>query len=365
MLRKLLSGWKQRKVFGAFGRALSAAPIGIMILNERGRVTYLNPAGRRILGLGDTEAEGKNLADVVSDPEFDGLRRTLEPILSGAQRSLQATAFSLPVDGKRKWISIRAVPSNEPEHATYILFHPLVGADPFLRQYCVELAERFIHDVKNHLTGLELGLNQLLRRIEPVAGSDDRIHDALERVQRRVKLLDDLAWRYRKLIRPELCSMDNLELISFVSEWARGEQEWLPRDVTLQTVSEYGRKLWVRGDAHMVHVCLDVSLRLLLDSMLGGGRVLVSIGKDQAGAVTGVSEPPWGYVRMRRVAEPPGERLAALARNGPLSQASGENLLLAVLHRAAEVMQGRLQTVAAAQVLEEITLSLPAGSGTA
>ncbi len=80
---------------------------GVLVLDPQGRLTALNPAAQRLLGL-EAGALGRPAAEVLAAPEWSDVREPLERLLAGRGERQQREAV-VPVEGHRRHLAVTAL----------------------------------------------------------------------------------------------------------------------------------------------------------------------------------------------------------------------------------------------------------------
>jgi hypothetical protein len=259
--------------------ALHSAPFGILRIDGHGKITYLNSAARAILRLQSRLVEGFHFGEALGSGQLEEFRGLAEQFVSGSALSETAKAVvHLGEGGIEEAIfvwALRTPARGRRKGGVVLLFHPSESIDPFLGRHYGPLSELLVHEIKNHLSAVEMGMDQLERALRQHLAGDARAQELLARLRRRIRTMNGLASRYRKLIDPRLSGPEGVELGNFLRRWQTTQLEWLPGDIQLRLQLPRDREMWADVDKDLLQTCLDLSLGLVLPSMLEGGEILV------------------------------------------------------------------------------------------
>ncbi len=139
------------------------APVGLISLDEEGRITRFNPAAKRILEIpAEKKVIGYHICEVF-DLQADVLREKFTPLLSGRFQEIPAFKYCAP-SGKTYWLCGKGVPLHDGSQLKgfLILMEDVterIRAEEAMRNYSATLEER----VKEKARALEESQAQLLR----------------------------------------------------------------------------------------------------------------------------------------------------------------------------------------------------------
>jgi two-component system, NtrC family, nitrogen regulation sensor histidine kinase NtrY len=140
---------------------------GVISVDAGGRVTTINAAGARLLGLDETAA-GRPISEVLGTPELEPLARLLRGL--GASRGeVLPQEIALPRDGREIHLAAVATPfvdeAGAPEGAVLVFD----DVTPLIRSQKVaawrEVARRLAHEIKNPLTPIQLSAERLRKHL--------------------------------------------------------------------------------------------------------------------------------------------------------------------------------------------------------
>jgi two-component system nitrogen regulation sensor histidine kinase GlnL len=179
---------------------LSVMPSGVLVIDERGAIAYVNPGAEPLFGLSQTMLEGRRLDDLIPPDStlFDLLRR-VEVVEGG----VSDYGVRLPLRrGTTREVDLHVAPLVERPGWSVIVLHPCSVAQRLDRQLqhrggarsVAALALTLAHEVKNPLSGIR-GAAQLL---ETGVGDEERpllrlICDETDRICNLVDRMEQFA----------------------------------------------------------------------------------------------------------------------------------------------------------------------------
>lgn len=152
---------------------LSAIPSAVVLVDERLRFSYVNPAGEQMLGASDTYLRGRPLEEVVH-PDSHAAALVGEVRERGHSISDYGVAFATR-RGEKHLVDIHLSPVGDPPTHVLAVLHPCSVARQLDQQLAnrsaarsvTQLAAMLAHEVKNPLSGIR-GAAQLLEgNLEP------------------------------------------------------------------------------------------------------------------------------------------------------------------------------------------------------
>lgn len=163
---------------GIATEALSNAPLGVLILDKTGHITWLNHALEKLLAIHSDQLVGRNEAGV--DPDWRGLLFTPEPILL-----LEATA-TRPDRWLQTWRSKLHVTGGALHYYADITDLQNIRGDR--ARLSDELAQ---HVTRDPVTGLP-NRQALLQGLEPLVSRSRRYHNPLSVIRLRIDNLPEI-----------------------------------------------------------------------------------------------------------------------------------------------------------------------------
>src|SRR5882762_8659607 len=183
---------------------LEAITTGVVSFDPLGRLTTINRAGARMLGLNETTAQGRLLEEVFAGP---GLR----PVVAQVQRMRRpnATSAELAVQLRRGGATLSLVASTtalrgpDGEYAGTVVV--LDDLTELLKAQRVaawrEVAQRIAHEIKNPLTPIQLSAQRLRRRLARTPGEERLVAEATETIIHEVDGLKRLVDEFSRFAR--------------------------------------------------------------------------------------------------------------------------------------------------------------------
>ncbi|MDH2326170.1 PAS domain-containing sensor histidine kinase [Cereibacter sp. SYSU M97828] len=150
----------RRRLFDSVLYSITAGVIG---LDARGRVDFINRAGRRLLDLETTE-----LPLAIAVPEFDALFQKLRELGGTVQEEIRLTR-----KGKLESLLVRmAARETEDGLEGYVVAFDDVTELVSAQRHAAwgDVARRIAHEIKNPLTPIQLSAERIKRKFRPVAG---------------------------------------------------------------------------------------------------------------------------------------------------------------------------------------------------
>ncbi len=144
---------------------------GVISLDQEGRVTTINEAAERLLGLDRRSALGRDVAEVFARPDLNTARELMQELRNGSQRSNGARAhrqLKLVAGGRVLTIVLTATvlrdDAGQPIGAV-LFFEDVTEIVKVQRMEAWrEVARRIAHEIKNPLTPIQLSAQRLHKR---------------------------------------------------------------------------------------------------------------------------------------------------------------------------------------------------------
>lgn len=178
---------------------------GLVSTDANGRVVTVNSRARRLLGLGDADVAGRDIADVLTlEPDLE--RVGVGPVVRGA-KDMTETETTVLVSGEPMPVALSASSLRDEEGGragTVVLFQDLTEVEALKEEVerarhlasLGRLAAGVAHEVRNPLSSLK-GFAQLLRSKFRPGSAEERYADIMieevERLDRVVQELLDFA----------------------------------------------------------------------------------------------------------------------------------------------------------------------------
>jgi len=290
-------------------KILANAATGVISLNEQGRITTINPAALRLLGLDQTHGPlGRRIFDLLaSRPELAILHRTVERYLgqpAGADRQpgqpVREEEVRLTADGD----------SEDEERLLHLVFAPLGSGEDqgprgtimvfedisaLLRSNRLkawsEMSRRIAHEIKNPLTPIQLHMEHLLRihrNGEPDFG--ETLERSIDTVLKKVAELRQIAIEFSDYSRkPELDPEPGVDPAELLEETLAPYTGTLTGGLALRLETRDGPLPLITVDTRLFKRALVNIVENALQSMEEkGGEVVVRLSRLPAGAEGGL-----------------------------------------------------------------------------
>ena len=183
---------------------LEAIATGVVSFDPLGRLTTINRAAGRMLGVNEATAQGRLLEEVFAGPD-------LRPVVAQVQRMRRpnATSAELAVQLRRGGTTFSLVASAtalrgpDGEYAGTVVV--LDDLTELLKAQRVaawrEVAQRIAHEIKNPLTPIQLSAQRLRRRLAKTPGEERLVAEATETIIHEVDGLKRLVDEFSRFAR--------------------------------------------------------------------------------------------------------------------------------------------------------------------
>lgn len=331
------------------GRLLEVAPIGVVELDEEGRVRSLNARAAAILGL-ETRQTGVDLPALLADelPADDSPR--LVARTRGAEEQhleITCTAIHRPSGGPGRLVVLQDVT------ARVVLEQEVRAAATAKDAFLTMLAHELRNPLAPILTSLEL--LTLTADLQPAAA---RARAIIERqVRHLARIVDDLldeSRLARGLVEIRRAPLDLVELVRTAAEDRRPEMEAAGLTLSMALPAE---PLSVQGDATRLTQVLGNVLANAIKFTDRGGHVLVSLTRNGTDAELSVCDDGIGMAPavLRSAFDTFTQGDSSLARTR-----GGLGLGLAVVKRLVELHGGSVRATSEGPGRgSEVVVSLP------
>jgi len=210
-----------------------------------------------------------------------------------------------------------------------------------------ELTAMIVHEVRNPLTTVLMGLNAL-KQSELSARSQMRLQLALDESDRLQRLLNEILL-YAKEQRLDLHPIDLNQLLREVVDSLRSHPPMCDRQLTVHHTAE---PVWIEGDRDKLK---QVMINLISNACEAVGR------NDPVDCRLFVEQTPDSVILQTHNGGPPipPDVLPTLTRPFVTTKSSGNGLGLAITKRIVDAHQGRLAIASSAQDGTIVTITLP------
>ena len=158
---------------------LSNIATGVLLIDEAGRILILNDSAKNLLGLAETEPQGKTTeALLTGDQDHQALQAALSAALSDAPKMELEANWTARVRGEVKNLTAIASPLKERGRvwgAVAVLDDVTYLVKGQREMAWREVAKRIAHEIKNPLTPIKLSAQRLQRRLKDLQGKDGQL----------------------------------------------------------------------------------------------------------------------------------------------------------------------------------------------
>ncbi|MCZ7665600.1 MAG: cell wall metabolism sensor histidine kinase WalK [Thermoleophilia bacterium] len=175
---------------------LASIDDGLVVLDAELRITDLNPAARRMLGVDLAAHRSRSCTDILPDPRIcEIIQKTAE---SGVPPEVdeEERIISLTIGGKPRYFlfSVTAIRSADGEHVGIVLLLRDVTRLKEVERLKSEFIMAASHELRNPLTGMAMSIDLLSERTAEKLEPRDRelLQAAHEEMQRLTALVEDL-----------------------------------------------------------------------------------------------------------------------------------------------------------------------------
>lgn len=292
IIRRLLQTNRKRKkklasMLTRFQRTSAALPDGIVVIDAKGEIEWLNGAASNLFGLRFPQDVGRRITQLIRHPDFIAY--------------LSAETYSDPLDmpspaDASARLSVRIVPYGKKQR--------LISARDITRLHKLEgLRRDFIgnvsHELRTPLTVITGYLETLLDQGEDYSETDRRIlgvmHDQAERMRR---IVDDLLMLSR--LETTAVSADEQAVVSVpvLIQEVLNEARGLSREGKHQFSADIEPRLWLRGNSKELHSAFSNLVSNAVRYSPDGGRIHLSWKAQGAGAGFSVKDEGLGIEAM-------------------------------------------------------------------
>lgn len=198
-----------------FDSVLSSVTAGVMGLDAEGRVDFMNRSAGRLLGLDETQAQDRPLAQAV--PEFAGLFQRLRE----GPGETQQEEVRLSRGGKLESLLVRMALRRNSDgrlEGYVVAFDDVTDLVSAQRMAAWgDVARRIAHEIKNPLTPIQLSAERLRRKFRPLVGDEgEALEQMTEVIVRQTgdlrRIVDEFS-RFARMPEPERREEDLAQLV--------------------------------------------------------------------------------------------------------------------------------------------------------
>ncbi len=332
---------------------LEAIPVGVLSVDENGRISTANRAALGVLRLDELPA-GAPVGEALGDGR-EAVAQVIETALRGAEEERRSEEVTIETPGGDVSILVRAEPFALPARGRGVLV-VLEDLTQLRRAERLaawsEVARRVAHEIKNPLTPIRLAAERMVRRFErdPEAFGEV-LEDGVRTIVREVESLRALVAEFSRFAR-----MPATRLVRADARQVAGEAVELFRaahaDVRLET--EFAGELPPhRLDREALRRCLINLLDNAVAATGEHGRIVVRI-----------ASPPGGEVVVIEIIDDgpgvPAEDRRRMFLPDFSRRAGGTGLGLSIVHQIVSDHHGTIRAEAAQDGGTRIVIELPA-----
>jgi two-component system nitrogen regulation sensor histidine kinase NtrY len=183
---------------------LEAITTGVVSFDPLGRLTTINRAAARMLGVNESTAPGRLLEEVFAGPDLRPVvahvQRMRRPNAAGAERAVQVRRGGATLSLVASATALRG-PDNEYAGTVVVLddLTELLKAQRVAAWR--EVAQRIAHEIKNPLTPIQLSAQRLRRRLARTPGEERLVREATETIIHEVDGLKRLVDEFSRFAR--------------------------------------------------------------------------------------------------------------------------------------------------------------------
>jgi two-component system NtrC family sensor kinase len=273
---------------------------GLVVIDNSGKVRFINRAGGRILGLEETEAVGTSVESVLG-PGADMVRDSLERALvyAGEEIAVRRSA------GETIPLGISVSPLRDDGgklNGVVVMLNDLRETKALEEErrrldrlsFLGEISAVMAHEIRNPLAGIVAGVQHTITKLD----EGDEKRGAMERVLKESERVNRIIEDILLISRPprlNLAPCDVTEVIDeLLSRWADKASS---QGIEVRKSYASGLPL-VRGDRMRLHQALSNLILNGIEAMPNGGELSISVSAPEAGAAAGSFTGRAGYVEI-------------------------------------------------------------------
>ena len=340
-------------------RIVQSVASGIMTVNARGAVTFLNRAGEELIGRRLREVRGRAMEEIIP-----ALWRRVQAVSEVGEADRGEVKVSTPSGPRVLGFSVAPLGGDrgaegEAEGGEVIIFQDLTALHKMEAQLqrnerlaaLGAVAAGLAHEIRNPLASVS-GSVELMRHALPPGADEDRLMNIVIREVERLNLLITDFLQFARPAPPTLAPVDLGALVGEIVEIMRNDPAAQDRELVLPGPGAW----WVRADGSQLR---QVLVNLLLNAAQAtrpGGRVEVLL------------EPHEGMVALRVRDDGAGlkpETLEHIFDPFYTTKEAGTGLGLATVHRTVEAHHGRVEVESVEGEGSCFSIFLPASDGLA
>ena len=248
---------------------LQSVPSGVVSFDQSSRITKMNAAAQRILGLREDEVIGRKYDELFNKPVIEIIERN---------RSLERAEVAYSTrSGKRIWLGLNVSPLKDSSGnviGQILIFTDLTELKAFQSQ--MELRERLstlgemsagiAHELRNPMAVI-LGYTKILKK-----KVDDRLVPAVEAISKEVSVMDRIIADFLSFAKPSEPVMSHLDLNELIDGCIKGIADSAPM---VRIIADASALPVIRGDEIMLRQAIINLLQNAVESMPEGGELRI------------------------------------------------------------------------------------------
>ena len=317
---------------------LAGASAGVIGVDGDGRVSILNRSAEKLIGIGEAEALGRPLIDVV--PELAGITA---PVRSGAQRVAQ-DQVTISRGGRERNVSVRVTSEQSAEsgHDYVVTLDDITDLVTAQRTSAWgDVARRIAHEIKNPLTPIQLSAERLRRKFGRTISGDDRVifdqcTDTIVRQVDDIKRMVDEFSRFARMPKPVIAAEDVADTVRQAAFLMRVGNAEIDIDVDIAEdpmPARFDRRLISQALTNIIKNASE-AIAAVPEAEIGKGRIAISVARDGEDIIIDVVDNGIGL---------PKENRNRLLEPYVTTREKGTGLGLAIVGRIVEEHGGKIE----------------------
>ncbi len=282
---------------------LAGATAGIVGLDSDGHVTILNRAGVTLLGVGEAEATGRPILDIL--PQLDKVLASAK----GDERAEHRDQITVPRGGRDRTFNLRVTS----ERATGQVHGYVVTLDDITdlvsaqrSSAWADVARRIAHEIKNPLTPIQLAAERLKRRFgRTLTGEEQTVFDqCTDTIVRQVgdigRMVDEFS-SFARMPKPTMTEGNLTEAIReavFLVSVPHPEIKFTVQVPEAKMVGRFDQRLMGQALGNLVKNATEAIGALPAERH--GGEIMVSAHMDGPAVVIDVIDNGIGFPQANR-----------------------------------------------------------------
>ena len=322
---------------------LAGASAGVIGVDAAGQINILNRSAERLIDVGESDALGRPLRDVV--PE---LMDMIAGALTGAQRLIQGQV-TLTRGGRERIVSVRVATeqSTDPQHGYVVTLDDITELVSAQRTSAwADVARRIAHEIKNPLTPIQLSAERLRRKYGKVITEDRAIFEqCTDTIVRQVddirRMVDEFS-RFSRMPKPVMTTEDVADTVRQAVFLMRVGHADIDIEVDIAEdpmPARFDRRLISQALTNIVKNATE-AIGAVPPEILGCGRIAVTVQREGADIIIDIVDNGIGL---------PNENRSRLLEPYVTTREKGTGLGLAIVGKILEDHGGGIELRDAAE----------------